>query len=157
MDTTSPPNTDLNGLIDHLKWLYFAQSQPLAWLHYRLAELAGTGKLDSKANWELQHELVEMSQAIWDQTHIFLERNDYVPADQEGIYCDGVEIIQKFPATQEERDGERAAWPFSHLLRNGDGATNDYPRRTRFWLRDPFDRSSDCPDPKDLPTITGRE
>jgi hypothetical protein len=57
MDTTSPPNTDLNGLIDHLKWLYFAQSQPLARLHYRLAELAGTGRLDPKANCELQHEL----------------------------------------------------------------------------------------------------
>ena len=136
MDTTSPPNTDLNGLIDHLKWLYFAQSQPLARLHYRLAELAGTGRLDPKANWELQHELVEMSQAIWDETHSFLERAEYVPEDQEGIYCDGAEIIHKFPATQEERDEERAAWPFSHLLRNGDGATNDYPRRTRFWLRD---------------------
>ena len=49
MDTTSPPNTDLNGLIDQIKWMYFAQSQSLAWLHYRLAELAGTGRLDSKA------------------------------------------------------------------------------------------------------------
>ena len=27
------------------------------------------------------------------------------------------------------------------------------PRRTRFWLRDPLDRTSECPDPKDLPFI----
>ena len=79
MDTTSRPNTDLKGLIDPLKWLYFAQSRPLAWLHYRLAELAGSGKLDSKANRELQHELSEMSQAIWSGTHSFLEQHDYVP------------------------------------------------------------------------------
>ena len=64
-DAPAPLNTDLNGLIDHLKWMYFAQSQPLAWLHYRLAELAGTGKLDPEANRELQHELAEISQAIW--------------------------------------------------------------------------------------------
>jgi len=156
MDTTSPPNTDLNGLIDQIKWMYFAQSQSLAWLHYRLAELAGTGRLDSKAKRELQHELVEMSQAIWGETHSFLERAEYVPEDEEGTYCDGTQIIHKFPATQKERDEERAAWPFSHLL-NGDGATNNYPRRTRFWLREPFDRTSDCPDPKDLPTVTGRQ
>ena len=68
MDTTSPPNTDLNGLIDHIKWLYFAQSQALAWLHYRLAELAGTGKLDPEANRELQYQLSEMSQVIWCET-----------------------------------------------------------------------------------------
>jgi hypothetical protein len=149
MDTTSPPNTDLNGLIDHLKWLYFAQSQPVARLHYRLAELAGTGRLDSNANLELQHELVEMSQAIWSGTHSFLERHEYVPEDEVGIYCDGTEIIHKFPAT----DAEERAWPFHHLLRNGDGAVNDYPRRTRFWLRNPADRTSECPDPKDLPFI----
>ena len=66
-DAPAPLNTDLNGLIDHLKWMYFAQSQPLAWLHYRLAELAGAGKLDPEANRELQHELSEISQAIWSQ------------------------------------------------------------------------------------------
>ena len=143
-------NTDLNGLIDQIKWLYFAQSQSLAWLHYRLAELAGTGKLDPEANRELQYQLSEMSQAIWSGTHSFLERGEYVPEDEEGIYCDGTQIIHKFPATDEE---ERA-WPFYPLC-NGDGAVNDYRRCTRFWLRDPFDRTSECPDPEDLRTIMG--
>ena len=122
----------------------------------RLAELAGTGKLDPEANRELQYQLSEMSHVIWCETTGFLETHDYVPEDKEGAYCDGTRIIHKFSATQEERDEERAAWPFSHLL-NGDGATNNYPRRTRFWLREPFDRTSDCPDPKDLPTVTGRQ
>jgi hypothetical protein len=57
----APLNTDLNGVIDHIKWMYFAQSHGLAWLHYRLAELTGTGKLDPEANWELQYQLSEMS------------------------------------------------------------------------------------------------
>ena len=155
-DAPAPRNTDLSGVIDQIKWLYFAQSRPLAWLHYRLAELAGTGKLDPEANRELQYQLSEMSHVIWCETTGFLETHDYVPEDEDGAYCDGTRIIHKFPATQEERDEERAAWPFSHLL-NGDGATNDYPRRTRYWLREPFDRTSECPDPKELPTITGRE
>ena len=97
MDTTSPPNTDLNGLIDQIKWMYFAQSQSLAWLHYRLAELAGTGRLDSKAKRELQHELVEMSQAIWGETHSFLERAEYVPEDEEGTYCGAGKLTANAP------------------------------------------------------------
>jgi hypothetical protein len=91
-----------------------------------------------------------MSHVIWCETTGFLETHDYVPEDREGTYCDGTQIIHKFHATAEE---ERA-WPFNPLC-NGDGAVNDYRRFTRFWLRDPFDRTSECPDPEDLRTIMG--
>ena len=96
-DAPAPLNTDLNGLIDHLKWMYFAQSQPLAWLHYRLAELAGAGQLDPEAHRELQHELSEISQAIWSGTHSFLERGEYVPEDEEGTYCGARKLTANAP------------------------------------------------------------
>ena len=96
-DAPAPLNTDLNGLINHLICIYFAHTHPRAGLNSRLAEFAGAGKLDPEANRELQHELSEISQAIWSGTHSFLERGEYVPEDEEGTYCGASKLTANAP------------------------------------------------------------
>ena len=57
MTTPPPVNPDVHEIADQAKYAYATMTKLLADMGHRLAELAGTGKLDTEAVWELHHML----------------------------------------------------------------------------------------------------
>ncbi|ORB68802.1 hypothetical protein [Mycolicibacterium tusciae] len=66
-DQTQTPaiNRDVEDIADRAKYAYAKGTQLLAATQYRLAELAGTGRLDAEEVWELHDQLLR----IWEELY----------------------------------------------------------------------------------------
>lgn len=124
-------NPDVNNIADQAKYRYAAGTKLLADMQHRLAELAGTGKLDRDESMSLQFRLVELWQHLYAGTTCAVrdwDTDDRTWDWADNHYSDGTEVMTPGPGdnrTDAQRAAE-AAWEFNPFLL-GDGAVEDMP------------------------------
>jgi hypothetical protein len=131
---------DVNDLTDLIKYIYAMLSKAIAELQYRLAELAGTGKLDPEAN---LHELqfgwcLPAYEFLYSNTTAAVRR-DHDTSDWDwdtfdNTYSNGLQVMSQIRVEPEETADDQ--WEFNeHLC--GDGPVQDYRRRTVSHINPP--------------------
>ena len=122
-----PVNPDVDAIADEAKHGYATGTKLLAEMHYRLAELAGSGHLDPDESMNLQESLI----AIWEQLYygtVFAVRDIYngewTYDEADNTYSDGRLVMTQVPS-----DPERPDFNWEHEQFVGwDGAAVIHPR-----------------------------
>jgi hypothetical protein len=124
-----PINPDVLGVVDEIKYMYYAAGEQLAEMQYKLAELTGLALLDPDANGDLQNTLVKLWEIIYHGTLSNVrhdaDADDVYFEEFDNTYSDGREILTKI-RIESEMDSE-GALDFNRFV-HGDGATEDFPR-----------------------------
>jgi hypothetical protein len=151
-----PVNPDVNDIADQAKHWYAEGAQLLAAMQYRLAELAGTGRLDPGESKSLQDNLVHIWEALYLGTVCAVrdeDTDDSTWDEADNTYSDGRPVmIQTRIEPPEQSD---FCWEHSRFAL-GDGAVNEYPLGTISYIL-PIDPHQDhIPNslPQGLPTIS---
>lgn len=124
-------NPDVDSIVDRIKYGYAVCTKGLAEMQHRIAELAGTGKLDPDESMDLQHQLLEIWQNLYSGTTCAVrdwDTDDRTWDWADNHYSDGSEVMTPGPGdnrTDAQRAAE-AAWEFNPFLL-GDGAVEDMP------------------------------
>ena len=120
-----------DNIADQAKYHYAAGTQMLAAMQYRLAELAGTGKLDPDESKDLQHRLVSIWGHLYSGTTSAVR--DWATDDStwdwaDNTYSDGTEVMSPGPGDNrtEAQAAAQGAWRY-HEFGIGDGAVQDLP------------------------------
>jgi hypothetical protein len=95
MPQPPPINPDVNDIADRAKYSHAMARQILAAMQYRLAELAGTGRLDPDECPSLQKELIEIYWHLYFGT-VCAVRDEEDPSDEEeadNTYSDGRTVM----------------------------------------------------------------
>jgi hypothetical protein len=129
---TAPPpvNSDVHDIADRAKHAYASATQLLAATQYRLAELAGTSRLDPQESESLQHRLVEIWQTLHAGTVWAVRDEDTDDAtwdEADNTYSDGRRVMIQIRI--EPRETSELHWEYKRFLL-GDGAVNEHPRGT---------------------------
>lgn len=116
----------MESVEDRAKWCYAQSSELLALMHYRLAELAGTGGLDPNESMLLQEGL----NAVWGEVYCGTLASAVEDAtdSREGApgntYSDGTYVTHKLPVPLDCDDDE--PWVHDEFLLE-DGAVLEFP------------------------------
>jgi hypothetical protein len=125
-----PVNSNVDDIADQAKHAYAIATQTLAAMHYRLAELAGTGQLDPDEGFNLQWQLVRVWEQMYFGTLCAVRDEDTVDstwAEADNTYSDGRGVMtQSRIEPVEESD---FCWEYNKFM-VGDGAPNEHPRGT---------------------------
>lgn len=125
-----PINPDVQNFADRAKHGYAQGTRHLAVAQYRLAELAGTGRLDPAESHDLQMSLVWVWEALYSGT-VCAARDRNTPDNTydwaDNTYSDGRTVIAQ--KRVEPRETSDDAWEHNRFLM-GDGAVNEFPRGT---------------------------
>lgn len=125
-----PLNADVQNIADHAKHGFAEGTRHLAVAQYRLAELAGTGRLDPDESLSLQMSLVGAWEALYSGT-LYAVRDRNTPDNTydwaDNTYSDGRTVIAQ--KRVEPRETSDDAWEHNRFLM-GDGAVNEFPRGT---------------------------
>jgi hypothetical protein len=134
MPQPPPINPDANDIADRAKYGYAAGAQLLATMQYRLAELAGTGRLDPEESKSLQRQLVSIWEALYSGTVCAVrdwDTDDCTWDEADNTYSDGREVM--IQVTIEPREASRGNWEHNRFT-VGDGAVNEHPLGTICYL-----------------------
>jgi hypothetical protein len=127
---TPAVNPNVDDIADRAKYGYATGTKLLAEMQYRLAELAGTGRLDPDESMSLQDELVRLWEALYFGT-LCAVRDENTPDctwdEADNTYSDGRTV--KFQARIEPWQESDYSWEHNRFLL-GDGAVNEHPRGT---------------------------
>ncbi len=117
-----PVNPDVDAIADEAKHGYATGTKLLAEMHYRLAELAGSGHLDPDESMTLQDSLI----AIWEQLYygtVFAVRgrcsDEWTDDEADNTYSDGRQVMTHVRGDPEQPDFNFVSW---------DGAAVIHPR-----------------------------
>ncbi|GJO02321.1 hypothetical protein NJB18091_37090 [Mycobacterium marinum] len=89
-------NPDGDDVADWAKWCYAHGTARLAALHYRLAELAGTGQLDADESLDLQSILNDVSEYLyWGTTSAVRDWSTDTPDWDDGHYSNGGQVMNQ--------------------------------------------------------------
>lgn len=124
-------NPDVDDIADRAKYGYARASQLLAEMQYRLAELAGAGRLDRDESIQLQIGLFRIYEEVYAGTLCAVrdwDTDDSTWDEDDNHYSDGREVIVR--ARIEPEEAARAQWPGAGGFLLGDGAVNEFPRGT---------------------------
>lgn len=120
-------NPDVDEIADEAKHGYATGTKLLAEMHYRLAELAGSGQLDPEESMTLQDSLI----AIWEQLYygtVFAVRDifnhEWTDDEADNTYSDGRQVMTQVPRNPEQPD---VNWGREQLV-SWDGAAVIHPR-----------------------------
>jgi hypothetical protein len=153
-----PINPDIVGMVDAIKYTYYAAGEQLAEMHYKLGELTGLALLDPDANSGLQTTLYRLWEIIHHGTlsNVLDHDNadDIYLAEFENTYSDGREILTKI-RVESEMDSEGAR-EFNRFIL-GDGATNDFPRGVIYHINPVKPGDDALADPQARPAPTSFE
>jgi hypothetical protein len=130
----TPVNPDVNHIADQAKHCYEQVTQRLAITQFRLAELAGTGRLDPVESMQLQRNLFHIWQTLYFGTVCAVRHwntDDWSEDGADNTYSDGREV--KTRARFAPAETAEACWEHSPFLL-GLGAVNDYPRGAIFRI-----------------------
>jgi hypothetical protein len=126
---------------DRAKHAYARGTKAIADMQYRLAELAGTGRLDPEESMALQGSLVRIWEQLYSGTTYAARKSvDYLdeflaaggdPEDLDNHYSDGREVL-----TQVRIEPPQSTYPYSPFTR-GDGAVQEHPRGVISYIADP--------------------
>lgn len=121
MNTPPITPTSPSRVCDLVKHGYFVTCKEIADLQYKLAVLAGTGRLDPELSFDLQHHLFNLYDGLTSRLLRICDIAD--PNGDEDHYADGTKIVDKTVTDPEaERD-----WPWNEFCL-GDGAVAEFPQ-----------------------------
>ena len=130
MPQPPPINPDVNDIADRAKHGYAHGTRLLAAVQYRLATLAGTGRLDPDESMRLQHVLADIWWALYSGTTYAVrdeDTDDDTWDEADNTYSDGRTVmVQTRIEPWEDSD---FSWQHNRFL-CGDGAVNEHPRGT---------------------------
>jgi hypothetical protein len=140
MPQSPPVNPDVNDIADRAKHGYAIGTRLLAAVQYRLARLAGTGRLDPDESMRLQHVLADIwwalysgtTQAVRDQ-----ETDDNTWDEADNTYSDGRAVMVQ------SRIEPVVDWEYSRFLW-GEGAVLEHRRGTTSHISPPHEPKDDC-------------
>lgn len=100
-DAMSPPpvNPNANDIADRAKYWYARARLSLAAMHYRVAELAGTGKLHPDEAEQLELKLIDIYWSLHFGTVDAVFNEDYLEYEEEAhnTYSDGRSVMVQSP------------------------------------------------------------
>jgi hypothetical protein len=134
MTTPPPVNPDVHNIADRAKHEYATGTRLLADTQYRLAELAGTGRLDPEVSWELQHRLLAIWMALYAGTAWAVrdeDTDDSTWDDADNTYSDGRQVLVQIRIEPEEIAD--TAWGHNNFCLD-DGAVRAHPRGTIYHI-----------------------
>jgi hypothetical protein len=123
-------NPNVDDIADRAKHGYATGTKLLAEMQYRLAELAGTGRLDPDESMSLQTNLFFIWEALYAGTLCAVrdeDTDDCTWDEADNTYSDGRTV--KFQARIEPWQESDYSWEHNRFLL-GDGAVNEHPRGT---------------------------
>jgi hypothetical protein len=129
MPKRPPVNPNVHVIADHAKHAYYTCTRILADVHYRLAELAGTGQLDAAESMRLQDDLFFVWQELYSGTLCAVrdEDTDDYWYEADNTYSDGRQVMTQIrPKGWEQVDFN---WEHNQFAL-GDGAIDEFPRGT---------------------------
>jgi hypothetical protein len=129
-----PLNPDIHDFADVAKRTYYEITQEIAALQYRLAELAGTGRVSRSDSVHLQYQLVRMWEALYFATVCTVRDSDtpdWTWNEDDNTYSDGRRILHQVRI--EAREESVSSWEHNRFL-FGAGAVNEYPRGTISYI-----------------------
>ena len=130
MPQPPPLNPDVNDIADRAKHGYALGTRLLAAAQYRLATLAGTGRLEPDESMRLQHVLADIWWALYLGTTYAVrdeDTDDDTWDEADNTYSDGRTVmVQTRIEPWEDSD---FSWQHKRFL-CGDGAVNEHPRGT---------------------------
>jgi len=134
MSRTPAVNPDVNDIADQAKYAYATGTQALAALQYRLAELAGSGRIDPDESMRLQFGLASVWESLYWGTLCAARDEDTDDAtwDEDGnTYSDGRTVMTQIRI--EPRETSELNWEYNRFM-CGDGAVNEHPRGTICYI-----------------------
>jgi hypothetical protein len=133
------PDLDTDDVTDMVKYLFATLSRAIAELQYQLAELAGTGRLDTEANEHLQWNwCFRYWEFLYNNTTAAV-RNEETSDDwnwdtHDNTYSTGQQVMSRVQVEPHETDEDH--WQYNeHLC--GDGAVQEYPRGAISHISEP--------------------
>ena len=126
---TSKPsvNPDRDCVADHAKHHFARGTKAIADLAYRIAELAGTGKLGAEAVWDLQSRINRIREHLYWGTLSAVRDPDTVEPDRDdNTYSDGRQVVTRIQI--EPRETAEHHWEHNGFLLEDN--VWDYPRET---------------------------
>jgi hypothetical protein len=123
-------NPDVHDIADRAKHRYATGTKLLAAMQYRLAELAGTGRLDADESMSLQHNLVSIWEALYSGTVCAVrdwDTDDCTWDEADNTYSDGREVMVQIRI--EPWEDSVVDWEHNQFML-GDGAVNEHRRGT---------------------------
>jgi hypothetical protein len=130
MPQPPPINPDINDIADRAKHGYALGTRLLAAVQYRLATLAGTGRLDSDESMRLQHVLADIWWALYSGTTYAVrdeDTDDDTWDDADNTYSDGRTVTVQ--TRIEPWDESVVHWEHNGFLW-GEGAVREHQRGT---------------------------
>jgi hypothetical protein len=149
-----PVNPDVNDIADRAKYAYAAGTKVLAALHYRLAELARSDRINPDESISLQCQLQRVWEALYYGTTCAVrdeDTDDSTWDEADNTYSDGRQVmIQTRIEPHEQSD---FCWEHNRFVL-GDGAVNEYPLGTVSYILPIDPREDRIPEsrPHELPT-----
>jgi nitrite reductase/ring-hydroxylating ferredoxin subunit len=142
MSGTPAVNPNVHEMADRAKHGYATGTKLLAEAQYRLAELAGTGRLDPDESMSLQHNLVSIWEALYFGTVYAVRDRDTDESawdEADNSYSDGRQVMIQIRI--EPWETLECTWEHNRFLL-GDGAVNEHPRGTICYIS-PFKPDDD--------------
>jgi hypothetical protein len=125
-------NPNVDDVADRAKHWYANGTQVLAATQYRLAELAGTGRLDAEESMSLQTNLFYIWEALYAGTLCAVRDEDTDDWDKaDNTYSDGRPVMIQIRIEPEETSDFN--WQHNRFML-GDGAVNEHPLGTICYI-----------------------
>jgi len=134
MSGSPPVNPDLHEIADRAKHGYAIGTRLLADTQYRLAELAGTGRLDPDESMSLQMNLFFIWEALYAGTLCAVrdeDTDDCTWDEADNTYSHGREVMIQIRI--EPWETPECHWEHNRFLL-GDGAVNEHPPGTICYI-----------------------
>jgi hypothetical protein len=127
-------NRNIHAIADKAKHQYAVVTKEIAETQYRIAELAGTHRLDEDEAFRLQHSLFQ----IWEQMYFGtlcalrdVDTPDWTWDEADNTYSDGRQVVHKIRV--ESPEDSDCSWEHNQFLL-GDGAVAEHPRGTVTYI-----------------------
>ena len=123
-------NPNVDDIADQAKYCYATGTKLLAAMQYRLAELAGTGRLDPDESMSLQNDLVSVWEALYFGTVCAVrdwDTDDCTWDEADNTYSDGRQVMVQIRI--EPGDSPDFSWKHNGVLLD-EGAVNEHPLGT---------------------------
>jgi hypothetical protein len=147
MSRTPEVNPNVHDIADRAKYEYATGTQVLAALHYRLAELAGTGRIDPDESMSLQRELHRVWEALYFGTVYAvrdMDTDDWTWAEADNTYSDGRTVMTQIRI--EPLETAVGNWEQNGVVL-ADGAVNEHLLGTISYISHPNPEDDDFVDP----------